>query len=86
MFLEPSVNPGVTWTPVYRYNSELLSNIEIEEPQDRIDHIYYRGSGLSPIGSKVYHGSDYIELYPFHRYNDWPSDHSAVITDFIVQI
>jgi len=84
--LKPDANAdrGITWTPIYRFNSD-FPGVDIEEPQDRIDRIYYRGPHLIPFDSKVYNGKEPIELYPNHLYNDWPSDHSAVITDFIIQ-
>ena len=33
---------------------------------------------------QVYQGEMPVQKYPNHYYNDWPSDHRAVFTDFQV--
>lgn len=76
---DPSSIPGITWSPVVK------SGDNKEEPQDRIDFIYFAGS-IIPTQSEIYHGfPDGRNFdYPNHFQNDWPSDHSAVITNFLL--
>lgn len=74
--------PGTTWSPVVKFNDNKTT-----EPQDRIDFIYYAGQYIRPFQSATYHGtSSSIIYYPYHYFNDWPSDHSAVITNFEIDI
>ncbi len=54
----------------------------VPEPQDRIDMILYRGKQLKPIRSQVYQGTEIVRRMPNEWTNDYPSDHSALITDF----
>ncbi len=55
--------PGITWSPVFRNTM-----------QDRIDFIYSKGNGLTPVSSEV------IDSYIY----DFPSSHAAVITVFSI--
>lgn len=73
---------GITWSTVVKYNKEWGGTIF--EPQDRIDMIFYKGNLLQPSKAKVYFGNQLITLTPYHKNNDWPSDHASVIVDFIV--
>jgi len=72
VYPDPSINPGNTWSPIYKIN----------EPQDRIDRIYFKGNKLKVIDSRVYTGHGKINLDPDYWDNDWPSDHAALITIF----
>ena len=78
---DPKTKPGNTWSPLY-----------LKDPQDRIDHIYYKGSSLKPLASQVFHTKIETTLGTW-KYdvapniapalnNTWPSDHAAVITTF----
>uniref|UniRef100_A0A915KU96 Endonuclease/exonuclease/phosphatase domain-containing protein n=1 Tax=Romanomermis culicivorax TaxID=13658 RepID=A0A915KU96_ROMCU len=83
----PVKTPGTTWSPVYKTRGESKS-WSGAEPQSRIDFIYYtpwsKNGTLTPRQSFVYHGSQMVNEVPDHWTNDWPSDHSAVVTDFTV--
>ncbi|SHI85866.1 Exonuclease III [Rubritalea squalenifaciens DSM 18772] len=78
---DPKAKPGNTWSPLY-----------LKDPQDRIDHIYYRGSSLKPLVSQVFHTKiettlgiwkhDVASNIASALNNTWPSDHAAVITTF----
>uniref|UniRef100_A0A914C8V1 Endonuclease/exonuclease/phosphatase domain-containing protein n=1 Tax=Acrobeloides nanus TaxID=290746 RepID=A0A914C8V1_9BILA len=71
---------GITWSTVCK----LYENTTEPEPQDRIDFIYYLGANIDAIESKLYAGIEKIETSPNHEENDWPSDHFAVISDFVI--
>lgn len=74
--------PGITWSPVVKYGDN-----NTLEPQDRIDFVYYAGKNLRPYQSSTYHGSNSrLFYYPNHYFNDWPSDHCSVVTNFEVDI
>ncbi|KAK5969658.1 Endo/exonuclease/phosphatase domain-containing protein [Trichostrongylus colubriformis] len=73
---------GCTWSTVNKYLQDWEFNIP--EPQDRIDFIYYRGH-VKPVSSYLYSGSEPLNPMPHHRYNDYPSDHFALITEFEFQ-
>jgi len=72
IYPDPSINPGNTWSPIYK----------IDEPQDRIDRIYFKGNKLKVIDSYIYTGYGKTSTDPNYVDNDWPSDHAAVITVF----
>ncbi|CAJ0955758.1 unnamed protein product, partial [Mesorhabditis belari] len=81
IYPDPLTKPCRTWSAVEKGNNEW--NYELPEPQDRIDFIFYQG----PIGanrSALYGGSEPIHISPNHQKNDWPSDHFAVFTDFVI--
>ncbi|KAK6753490.1 hypothetical protein RB195_012840 [Necator americanus] len=82
--LHPDVDqdPGYTWSTVNKFNAEW--DYAIPEPQDRIDFIFYQGK-LNPIKSFMYAGSEPLKPIPYHKDNDYPSDHFAVITEFDVK-
>ena len=78
IYPNPSTHPGNTWSPVYVAG----------EPQDRIDFIYHKGSGASPVVTGTYTtgveatlGAWGADTTPAKN-NTWPSDHAAVITEF----
>lgn len=77
--------PGTTWSTVYKNSSE-SGTWRGSEPQERIDFVYVCGKKLQPLNSWVYHGSEPIFEVPDHKYNHWPSDHSAVICSFSLSI
>ncbi|CAD5230750.1 unnamed protein product [Bursaphelenchus xylophilus] len=81
-FLHPNplTDPGNTWSTVEKFIDG--SDGEIQEPQERIDYIFYRGRHLTPIESYTYPKKFEGELLPYVQDNDWPSDHYAVVTTF----
>lgn len=76
----PLQYPGNTWSPVVKFNEE--DNRKFE-PQDRIDYLYYKSSRLKVAASVTYVGIKNFSTIPNNRWNDWPSDHAALISDFI---
>ncbi|WKY13258.1 hypothetical protein Q1695_004238 [Nippostrongylus brasiliensis] len=82
--LHPNVTevPGYTWSTVNKFMSDWEFNIP--EPQDRIDFVLYKGTGgsIAPIESLLYAGSEPLNAMPYHRKNDYPSDHYALVVDF----
>ncbi|CAJ0590609.1 unnamed protein product [Cylicocyclus nassatus] len=73
--------PGNTWSTVNKFNAEW--DYAIPEPQDRIDFIFYLGK-IKPINSFIYAGTEQLKPIPYHKDNDYPSDHFAVVTEFSV--
>jgi endonuclease/exonuclease/phosphatase family metal-dependent hydrolase len=79
---DPATLPGNTWSPVFKGN----------EPQDRIDFVYFKGSAINPVTSQVFTtavegsvgawGSSITPLLD----NTWPSDHAAVLTTFRLSV
>jgi endonuclease/exonuclease/phosphatase family metal-dependent hydrolase len=59
---DPVAEPGNTWSPVVK-----------DDPQDRIDYLFYRGDAITPTSTSTFGGGD-----------GWPSDHLAVISSFTV--
>jgi endonuclease/exonuclease/phosphatase family metal-dependent hydrolase len=73
---DPVANPGTTWSTIHKEN----------EPQDRIDYIFHKGSILRPVSSRTFAttvdktvGPWGCDIAPVAN-NVWPSDHAAVIT------
>lgn len=66
LHINPLTDPGITWSPRAATSSDKFGF------RDRIDYIYYKGTGLKPIESKV------IDYHPIM----FPSDHAAVMTYF----
>lgn len=63
--------PANTWSPIHPAP---------EEPQDRLDFIYYAG-GVKPVASEpIVFGKPNVA--PNTADNEWPTDHAAFITDF----
>uniref|UniRef100_A0A915IU04 Endonuclease/exonuclease/phosphatase domain-containing protein n=1 Tax=Romanomermis culicivorax TaxID=13658 RepID=A0A915IU04_ROMCU len=83
IYPSPEMKPGVTWSPLHKKS---VTKGLIEEPQSRIDFIFYSTSqsvqkpsfSLRPATSLVYHGYSPVQDKPFYKKNDWPSDHSAL--------
>ncbi|HWL10445.1 MAG TPA: endonuclease/exonuclease/phosphatase family protein, partial [Planctomicrobium sp.] len=70
---DPVASPGNTWSPIY-----IMPRTE----NDRIDFIYYKGSGLKVLSSEVFPGGEVQGVRYRHYTNIWPSDHAAVISVF----
>lgn len=73
---DPVATPGNTWSTIHKEN----------EPQDRIDYIFHKGTKITPISSRVFAGKAGktigewgCDISPVVD-NSWPSDHAAVIT------
>lgn len=66
LHINPLLDPGLTWTPRAATSSDKYGL------RDRIDYIFYKGSSLKAIESKV------IDYHPIM----FPSDHAAVLTVF----
>ncbi len=80
----PVLDPGTTWSTIFKG----------DEPQDRIDYIYYKGRRLRAVGSLVFTTGVENTLGSWKtvgnsgskatQNNTWPSDHAAVVTRFQV--
>jgi endonuclease/exonuclease/phosphatase family metal-dependent hydrolase len=74
---DPVTHPGFSWSPLF-----------VGDPQDRIDFIYYKGAGFTPIASEHFHTAIEETLGTWGgiteeaKKNTWPSDHGAMITTF----
>uniref|UniRef100_A0A0N5AFB5 Endo/exonuclease/phosphatase domain-containing protein n=1 Tax=Syphacia muris TaxID=451379 RepID=A0A0N5AFB5_9BILA len=75
-------SPGITWSTVQKMSPNGW-NWTIPEPQDRIDFIFYTNTTILASYSKTYSGYLPVIPLPNHKNNDYPSDHFAVITDFV---
>jgi len=80
--IHPNVTavPGLTWSPVAK-NTGPEWDWLLEEPQDRVDFIFYKG-GMNAVESEMYSGGVELQPVPNHVHNDYPSDHSALYTLF----
>jgi PKD repeat protein len=80
-FPDPEVSPGITWSPIYK--TYVYGNGK-PEPMDRIDFIYSRGDSIKTQSSKILTiGTP--EQIPNQWHNEWPSDHSAVVSGFSIE-
>ncbi|KAH7676092.1 Protein F14F9.5 [Aphelenchoides avenae] len=77
-------HPGITWSTVNKFYGPEW-DWTIPEPQDRIDFIFYRGPKLAAKDSFTYAGTEPMKIMPDQWHNDYPSDHYAVITDFVLR-
>uniref|UniRef100_A0A7E4UXW5 Endo/exonuclease/phosphatase domain-containing protein n=1 Tax=Panagrellus redivivus TaxID=6233 RepID=A0A7E4UXW5_PANRE len=68
---DPLYVVGNTWSTCY------------ETVYDRIDFILYNSPKLIPVDSFVYSGCLPLKMSPNHKFNDFPSNHYAVVTDFL---
>ncbi|KAM0321553.1 hypothetical protein ACHAQA_010043 [Verticillium albo-atrum] len=75
----PVAEPGLTWSPVVKVDVESQK----PEPQDRIDFVYHKGSKLRVCDSKTFIIGKPSEA-PDVWGNEWPSDHKAVLTEYVV--
>lgn len=71
-----AATPGNTWSPVFGPD---YINEGVNEPQDRIDLVYYRGLGVQAVGSNTVGPADGISDISVMGY---PSDHRAVVSEF----
>lgn len=71
LYPDPVQKPEFTWSPVHPAP---------EEPQDRLDFIYYAGS-TKPVDSMALMVGTPSPA-PNTRNNEWPSDHKAFLTVF----
>jgi exonuclease III len=77
---DPVAHPGNTWSTIHRDG----------EPQDRIDFAYHMGNGVRVIHSRTFDNGVKVTIGPWReeggldsvRVNSWPSDHSAVLTEY----
>ncbi|KAK2754659.1 hypothetical protein FQN54_006792 [Arachnomyces sp. PD_36] len=77
VYPDPSTDPHITWSPIYKINDDYDGQ---DEPMDRIDFVYYKGS-LTPVAADtLVRGTPKPE--PDHENNEWTSDHKAVIVTF----
>jgi len=83
LYPDPSKHPAITWSTVYKFLPDY--GYSIPANQDRIDIIMYKSALLTPVTSGEYYGDEPIQYMPFHAKNDWPSDHTAFVSDFHVQ-
>ncbi|CAJ0923401.1 unnamed protein product, partial [Mesorhabditis belari] len=80
LYPDPVKQPGYTWSPVAKTNYEW--DFVFPDPQDRIDFVFYKGK-VKPEKIELYAGKETLKMMPDHFYNDYPSDHYAVIADFV---
>ncbi len=69
LHIDPLKDPGFTWTPRAATSSDKYGL------RDRIDYIYYQGSKLSLVESKI------VDDHPVM----FPSDHAAVVSVFEIK-
>lgn len=73
---DPVSAPGATW-----FSDEQGQNTRM----DRIDFIYYKGSGLKPVRSEI-HNAYLMDTLDFHGEKFlYPSDHGFVLTEFSLE-
>jgi len=76
---DPRIQPGITWSPLYD---------SPDEPQDRIDFVFHRGSPAVPTSARIFTTAveAHVRMYGGNlqsiRDNTWPSDHASVIVTF----
>lgn len=77
---DAAANIGTTW-----YWSDSADGSNIKDRQDRIDYIYYQGSGIKAIESESYNGDlgGYIDFKGEKFF--YSSDHGFVLTTFSLQ-
>ena len=70
---DPQTHPGITW------------DTKGVRDEHRIDYIYYKGSRLRAVDSKIYmaHLGDFIRLGG--KEMPYPSDHGIVLTTFVLE-
>jgi len=79
---DPVKEPGFTWSSIHKAT----------EPQDRIDFTYHKGKGVTVKNSRVFTTNveatvgawDASDLAVVRK-NTWPSDHSAVVTEYLLK-
>uniref|UniRef100_A0A914MNB8 Endonuclease/exonuclease/phosphatase domain-containing protein n=1 Tax=Meloidogyne incognita TaxID=6306 RepID=A0A914MNB8_MELIC len=84
LYPDPIKEPGITWSTVQKTSGPDW-DWTIPEPQDRIDFIFYKpNEHFWPTNSQIYSGKEILKPMPEHYNNDWPSDHFAVISEFVI--
>ncbi|KAJ5787511.1 Endonuclease/exonuclease/phosphatase [Penicillium paradoxum] len=78
---DPAADPANTWSPIYLVNDDYDGR---DEPMDRIDFVYYKGS-LSPEKSETYMIGE-PKAQPDHSGNEWPTDHKGVLVTFKIGV
>ncbi|KAJ4257884.1 hypothetical protein NW757_003512 [Fusarium falciforme] len=73
---DPVKVQGTTWSPVTIWN-----NANRREPQDRIDFILHKGKSLKVTDSHTVVVGNPMPI-PDTKYNEWFSDHAAVLTTY----
>lgn len=79
IYPNPVSHPAITWSPIYS---------SPDEPQDRIDFIFHKGSPATPVAAEIFtngvesSGYVYGDNVQATRNNTWPSDHASVIVTF----
>lgn len=79
---DPEAMPGNTWSTVHTPEHPWGENPF--EPQDRIDFVYYHGSGVAVTASEVFVTGE-PSGFGSHERNEWPSDHAAVLSTFHIK-
>lgn len=79
---DPAAQPGHTWSTVQKQVREW--NWTVQEPQDRIDFVFSKGGRVHVLDSFLYAGQQPLQPMPAHFDNDYPSDHFAVVSDFVI--
>ena len=74
---DPADVPGTTWSPLFPKRDGATG---VDEPQDRIDFIYYAGPLAVEESRTLVAGEP--KVYPDHADNEWTSDHASVMTTF----
>ncbi|WP_017538990.1 endonuclease/exonuclease/phosphatase family protein [Nocardiopsis halophila] len=74
---DPAAEPGTTWSPLFPKRD---GDSGVDEPQDRIDFVYYKGPLAVERSQTLVAGEP--EVYPNHADNEWTSDHASVMTTF----
>jgi len=78
---DPVADPANTWSPVYEV---YIYPTGESEPMDRIDMIFF-----TPASAQVTDANTFVigepAQSPDHQGNQWPSDHKAVLADFILK-
>ncbi|MFD0895144.1 endonuclease/exonuclease/phosphatase family protein [Luteolibacter ambystomatis] len=79
LYPNPVTNPFITWSPIYSSPNE---------PQDRIDFVLHKGTGVTPVAAQMFttpvehSGYVYGDSITATRDNTWPSDHASIIVTF----
>ncbi|BCU77696.1 endonuclease/exonuclease/phosphatase family protein [Luteolibacter sp. LG18] len=75
----PVTQPFITWSPLYSSTNE---------PQDRIDFVFHKGTGVTPVAAQTFttpvehSGYVYGDSITATRDNTWPSDHASILVTF----
>ena len=79
IYPNPVTQPAISWSPIYSSPNE---------PQDRIDFVFHKGSPATPVAAEIFtngvesHGFVYGDDIQATRNNTWPSDHASVLVTF----